>query len=118
MPAGSSTPGTARILITLPSIAISWISTTPATLERASTSRESVGTLSCMKAPVAFCCGTVARTHGSLHRDLGESSAGEGHDERGGRQRGEGESFHYCSSGLERCTGGTTNSGAGRDNAA
>ena len=67
----------ARIFITLPSIAISWISTTPATGDDAETSLPPCAEVICMKAPVACCYGTVPRTHGSrrssgrreLHRE-------------------------------------------------
>src|SRR4029079_12856346 len=45
--------------------AISWISTTPAAGERAPTSVTSVVDVSCMKAPLVFWPGTVARTHAS-----------------------------------------------------
>ena len=44
-------------------------------LERTSTSRPPAGALSCMKAPVAFCSGTVARTHASLTLTWAEAGA-------------------------------------------
>ena len=61
----SSPPGISRIFITSFSITISWISTTPATGDWPATSLTSCAASMCMNRPVAFCCGTVARTHGS-----------------------------------------------------
>ena len=52
--------------MTLPSMAISWISTTPATGEEADKSLPPLADCNCMKAPLAFCCATVARAQGSL----------------------------------------------------
>ena len=52
--------------ITWPSIAISWISARPATGVRTSSRRAGVADCNCMKAPVLFWAGTVARTHGSV----------------------------------------------------
>ena len=59
-------PGIWRIFITPLSIAISWISTTPATGDLPASRRMLWSAFNCMKAPVAFCCGTVARTQGSV----------------------------------------------------
>ncbi|MCY1244312.1 hypothetical protein D9M72_573800 [compost metagenome] len=52
--------------MTLSCITISWTSTTGVRGELAETSLLSFDALSCMKAPVAFCWGTVARTHACL----------------------------------------------------
>ena len=62
----SSPAGMWRIFITSPSITISWISTTPATGDWPETRRTSCVASMCMNRPVAFCCGTVARTQGSV----------------------------------------------------
>src|SRR5574337_549263 len=59
-------PDTGRIFIVVPSIAISWISTKPATGEATDTSRPPVADVICMNAALDFCCATVLRTHGSL----------------------------------------------------
>ena len=66
LPAGKAKLGTARIFMTPPSMAISCTSTTPATGDWADSSLASCADWSCMKAPVAFCWGTVARTQASL----------------------------------------------------
>ena len=61
-----SSASIAFIIIRSPSMRISWISTILAAVDFASTSRTGSVLLICMKAPVAFCCATVARTQGSL----------------------------------------------------
>src|SRR5450830_1238792 len=59
-------PSTWRMRIVLFSIAISWISARPATGVLTPTRRAGAGDCRRMKAPALFCCGTVARTQGSV----------------------------------------------------
>ncbi|MCY1243311.1 hypothetical protein D9M72_563200 [compost metagenome] len=66
MPAGRSTAGTCRIFMTLSCIVISWTSTEGVRGELAPTSLASLAEVSWTNRPVAFCCGTVARIHGSV----------------------------------------------------
>src|SRR5690606_27339364 len=54
-----------RIFMTLPSIFISWISAIPAAVELTPTRRVSSLAVRVMKAPLDFCCGTVARAQAS-----------------------------------------------------
>ena len=66
MPAGRSSADTARIFIVLPSITISWISTTPAAGDEADSSLPPPVEVMLKNAPVAFCWATVPRTQGSF----------------------------------------------------
>src|SRR3990167_6352557 len=64
-PAARSRPGIWRIFMTSFSIAISWISTTPATGDSTATRRALAEGVRRMKAPEAFCVATVPRTQAS-----------------------------------------------------